>query len=91
MDPSLRQLLAELEARARDHDAQESDHDRKMLSLEAPTAQLLEHDGAKQSPRPAAGDRYLTRLQYHLVGLGSASLGRSRDQYRPLCREAGTC
>lgn len=41
MDPSLRQLLAELEARARDHDAQESDHDRKMLSLEAATAQLL--------------------------------------------------
>jgi predicted O-methyltransferase YrrM len=41
MEASLRQLLAELEEAARDHDAQESDHDHKMLSLEAPTAQLL--------------------------------------------------
>jgi predicted O-methyltransferase YrrM len=41
MEDNLRQLLTNLEARARDHDAQESDHDRKLLSLEPPTAQLL--------------------------------------------------
>jgi predicted O-methyltransferase YrrM len=41
MEASLRQLLAELEEAARDHDTQESEHDRKMLSLETPTAELL--------------------------------------------------
>jgi predicted O-methyltransferase YrrM len=41
MEASLRQLLVELEAEARDHDVQESDHDQKMLSLEPSTAQLL--------------------------------------------------
>jgi len=41
MEASLRRILSELEEAARDHDARESDHDRKMLSLEAPTAQIL--------------------------------------------------
>ena len=41
MEASLRQLLTDLEEAARDHDTQESDHNRKMLSLEPPTAQLL--------------------------------------------------
>ena len=41
MDPQLRQLLAELEEAGRQHDSQESDHARKMLNLEPPTAHLL--------------------------------------------------
>jgi predicted O-methyltransferase YrrM len=41
MEDSLRQLLSDLEETARDHDARELDHDRKMLRLETPTAQLL--------------------------------------------------
>jgi predicted O-methyltransferase YrrM len=41
METSLRQLLTELEEAAQSHDAQESDHAKKMLSLEPATAQLL--------------------------------------------------
>jgi predicted O-methyltransferase YrrM len=41
METSLRRLLTELEEAAQYHDAHESDHAKKMLSLEPATAQLL--------------------------------------------------
>jgi predicted O-methyltransferase YrrM len=41
METSLRRLLTELEEAAQDHDAQEPDRAKKMLSLEPETAQLL--------------------------------------------------
>jgi len=41
METRLRQLLTELEEAGRRHDAQESDHSRKMLNLEPETTHLL--------------------------------------------------
>jgi predicted O-methyltransferase YrrM len=41
MEESLRQLLRELEAHGREHDARETEHSRKLLNLEPGTAQLL--------------------------------------------------
>ncbi len=41
MNTQLKEILAELEAEGKAHDAQETEHGRKMLNLEADTAQLL--------------------------------------------------
>jgi predicted O-methyltransferase YrrM len=41
MEESLRQLLRDLEAHGREHDAHETEHSRKLLNLEPGTAQLL--------------------------------------------------
>jgi predicted O-methyltransferase YrrM len=41
MEESLRQLLRDLEAHGREHDARETEHSRKLLNLEPGTAQLL--------------------------------------------------
>ena len=41
MEEPLRQLLRELEAHGREHDARETEHSRKLLNLEPGTAQLL--------------------------------------------------
>lgn len=41
MDPHLRQVVTDLEAAGREHDAQEPDHARKLLNLEPATAHLL--------------------------------------------------
>lgn len=41
MKPEVRRLLSELERQGQVHDAQETDHSRKMLNLEPPTAELV--------------------------------------------------
>jgi len=41
MNNQLQQILAEIEAQGKAHDAQEAEHGRKMLNLEPDTAQLL--------------------------------------------------
>lgn len=41
MKPEVRRLLAELEQQGQAHDARETDHSRRMLNLEPPTAELV--------------------------------------------------
>jgi predicted O-methyltransferase YrrM len=87
MNPEIRKFLRQLEEHAQTHDAQESDHSRKLLNLEPDTAEIVSilarSSGAKRVLEIGTSNGYSTIWLAASVGPGGGhiiSIERSQEK-----------